>query len=104
MIFFSPLSPLYLNPANSFCFQFLRVFHTFKVVFNLPSTLPVFVYMFTVPPEFERNVTSSTVRKVAVVKSAFSLSCPVDGEPKPQVNWYKDGVQISRENLQYRYI
>ncbi|KAE9555394.1 hypothetical protein FO519_001406 [Halicephalobus sp. NKZ332] len=37
--------------------------------------------------------------RTVVENSTISLSCPATGKPEPQITWYKDGEQISANNI-----
>ncbi|XP_067940287.1 hemicentin-1-like [Watersipora subatra] len=87
------LSKVQLSDAGSYSCKATNAAGRDRQEFNLQ------VYL---PPEFEEEAVVVPEEFISIVRKSFSLSCPVEGEPKPVVNWYKDGILISRENLQYR--
>ncbi|KAF8795362.1 Muscle M-line assembly protein unc-89 like protein [Argiope bruennichi] len=42
------------------------------------------------PPRFVRNLTDAEVSE----GTKFTFECEVEGEPKPQVQWFKDGILV----------
>ncbi|KAM7306033.1 putative hemicentin [Ixodes scapularis] len=64
---------------------------------DVGSATKDFVVNVLAPPAFEdggSDISSGAIREV-LLDSPFTLRCPVDGNPTPEVTWFKDDIELT---------
>ncbi|XP_052788091.1 hemicentin-1-like [Mya arenaria] len=58
-----------------------------------------------VPPKLtgEDHVPGSVEKSTVITGENMTITCPVEGDPKPTITWVKNGYSLTEENLDGRY-